>query len=365
MKRILIIANNDVGLYKFRKELITELTKENEVYLLLPYGKNVDKLIALGAKFIDCPYLERRGTNPFKDIRLMLYFRKNIRKLKPDAILTYTIKPNIYGGYVARLCKIPYIVNVTGLGTALENEGILQKITSLMYKVALKDAKKIFFQNQSNQDFMLDRKIIDKSNSYEIIPGSGVNLQEYQVKPYPKQEQVKFAFVSRIMKQKGIDQYLAAAKYIKKKYPEIEFHIYGFCEEEYQSVLNKLHAEKIINYHGMVQDMQSVYKEINCLIHPTYYPEGMSNVLLEACASGRPIITTDRPGCREIVDDGVNGFVVVEQNSKDLTDKIEQFLHLDLEQREKMGIAARKKVEQEFDRQIIVSKYLAEIQNIR
>lgn len=276
MKRILIIANNDVGLYKFRKELITELTKENEVYLLLPCGKNVDKLIALGAKFIDCPYLERRGTNPFKDMRLMLYFRKNIRKLKPDVILTYTIKPNIYGGYAARLCKIPYIVNVTGLGTALENEGILQKITSLMYKVALKDAKKIFFQNQANQDFMLDRKIIDKSNSYEIIPGSGVNLQEYQVKPYLKQEQVKFAFVSRIMKQKGIDQYLAAAKYIKKKYPETEFHIYGFCEEEYQGVLNKLHAEKVINYHGMVQDMQSVYQKISCLIHPTYYPEGMS-----------------------------------------------------------------------------------------
>lgn len=361
MKRILIIANNDVGLYKFRKELITELTKENEIYLLLPYGKNVDKLIALGAKFIDCPYLERRGTNPFKDIRLMLYFRK----LKPDVILTYTIKPNIYGGYAARLCKIPYIVNVTGLGTALENEGILQKITSLMYKVALKDAKKIFFQNQANQDFMLDRKIIDKSNSYEIIPGSGVNLQEYQVKPYPKQEQVKFAFVSRIMKQKGIDQYLAAAKYIKKKYPETEFHIYGFCEEEYQGVLNKLHAEKVINYHVMVQDMQSVYQKISCLIHPTYYPEGMSNVLLEACASGRPIITTDRPGCREIVDDGINGFVIAEQNSKDLTDKIEQFLHLNLDQREKMGVAARKKVEREFDRQIIVSKYLAEIQNIR
>ena len=365
MKRILIIANNDVGLYKFRKELITELTKENEVYLLLPCGKNVDKLIALGAKFIDCPYLERRGTNPFKDMRLMLYFRKNIRKLKPDVILTYTIKPNIYGGYAARLCKIPYIVNVTGLGTALENEGILQKITSLMYKVALKDAKKIFFQNQANQDFMLDRKIIDKSNSYEIIPGSGVNLQEYQVKPYLKQEQVKFAFVSRIMKQKGIDQYLAAAKYIKKKYPETEFHIYGFCEEEYQGVLNKLHAEKVINYHGMVQDMQSVYQKISCLIHATYYPEGMSNVLLEACASGRPIITTDRPGSREIVDDGVNGFVVAEQNSKDLTDKIEQFLHLNLSQREKMGVAARKKVEREFDRQIIVSRYLAEIQNIR
>lgn len=365
MKRILIIANNDVGLYKFRKELNTELTKENEVYLLLPYGKNVDKLTALGAKFIDCPYLDRRGTNPIKDIRLMLYFRKNIKKLDPDAILTYTIKPNIYGGYVACLCKVPYIVNITGLGTALENEGILQKITSLMYKVALKDAKKIFFQNQANQDFMLDKGIITKSSNYEIIPGSGVNLQEYQKKPYPKHEVVKFAFVSRIMRQKGIDQYLAAAKYIKKKYPETEFHIYGFCEEEYQNVLDKLQAEKIINYHGMVQDMQSVYKEINCLIHPTYYPEGMSNVLLEACASGRPIITTDRPGCREIVDDGVNGFVVVEQNSKDLTDKIEQFLHLDLEQREKMGIAARKKVEQEFDRQIIVSKYLAEIQNIR
>lgn len=144
MKRILIIANNDVGLYKFRKEL-----KENEIYLLLPYGKNVDKLIALGAKFIDCPYLERRGTNPFKDIRLMLYFRKNIRKLKPDVILTYTIKPNIYGGYAARLCKIPYIVNVTGLGTALENEGILQKNNKFDVQSSFKRCEKNFLSKSS------------------------------------------------------------------------------------------------------------------------------------------------------------------------------------------------------------------------
>ena len=139
----------------------------------------------------------------------------------------------------------------------------------------------------------------------------------------------------------------------------------AFAKRSIRGGLNKLHAEKVINYHVMVQDMQSVYQKISCLIHPTYYPEGMSNVLLEACASGRPIITTDQPGCREIVDDGINGFVIAEQNSKDLTDKIEQFLHLNLDQREKMGVAARKKVEREFDRQIIVSKYLAEIQNIR
>lgn len=362
MKKILIIANSNVGLYKFRKELIVELIKKNEVYILVPYGKNIDKLVAMGVKFIDCPYLDRRGTNILKDLRLIIDFYAKMKKIKPDIILTYTIKPNIYGGYLARLKHIPYIVNITGLGTALENRGALQTLTSFMYKLALKDAKMIFFQNNSNRDFMVEKGIVSKKNNYEVIPGSGVNLKEFQFTPYPKEKNLKFAFVSRIMKQKGIEQYLNAARYIKKKYPQTEFHIYGFCEEDYRIILAQLHDEKVICYHGMVENMATVYKNISCIIHPTYYPEGMSNVLLEACASGRPIITTNRPGCGEIVDDKVNGFVVKERDSQDLMNKIEQFLNLSIEQKEKMGIAARKKVEKEFNRQIIINRYLKEIQ---
>jgi galacturonosyltransferase len=166
------------------------------------------------------------------------------------------------------------------------------------------------------------------------------------------------------MKEKGVDQYLEAAEYIKSKYPNTVFHVCGFCEQAYEEKLKELTEKGIINYHGMVRNVAEVLKDIQCTIHPTYYPEGIANVLLESCACARPIITTDRAGCREVVDDGVNGFVVKQRDSQDLIEKIEKFLALSHDEKIAMGLAGRAKVEKEFDRQIVVEKYCEEIKGI-
>lgn len=360
MKKILILANNDVGLFKFRKELIEELLKENEVYISLPYGTLVEPLIEMGCKFIHTP-IDRRGINPIKDIFLLKKYKLIMNDVKPDIVLTYTIKPNVYGGFICSKLKIPYIVNITGLGTAVENGGILQKITVVLYKLSMKKAQCIFFQNQENMDFF-DKYHINKKKK-QLIPGSGVNIDYFTPLPYPNDKTIEFVFIARVMKQKGIDQYIEAAKYIRKKYPQTKFHICGFCEEEYESILKDLEEKNIIQYHGLVSDIREILKITHCTIHPTYYPEGMSNVLLESCASARPIITTDRSGCREIVDDGINGYVVKRKNTLDLINGIEKFINLSSNEKEIMGVNGRKKVEKEFNRKIIVREYVEKINN--
>lgn len=361
--RILVLANFGMGLYKFRKELLEELIKKNnEVYVSLPKDEYVPMLEKMGCRYVQTQ-LERRGTNPITDIKLLFSYVAMIRRIKPNVVLTYTIKPNVYGGMACRITKTPYIPNITGLGTALENSGILQRVTSCLYKVALREASRVFVQNTENANFMVEKGII--KGKLRLIPGSGVNLDHYQVLDYPREDvAVRFLFISRVMKQKGIEEYLAAAKYIKDRYPKTEFHILGFCEEAYEQKLSDLDARGIIQYHGIRNDVRKFHAISHCTIHPTYYPEGMSNVLLESAACGRPIITTDRSGCREIVDDGINGYVVEQQNSQDLIDKIEKFLALSYEEKKQMGLAGRVKVEQEFDRQIVVDAYMDEIKEI-
>jgi galacturonosyltransferase len=166
------------------------------------------------------------------------------------------------------------------------------------------------------------------------------------------------------MKEKGIDFYLAAAKAIKRKYPNTEFHVCGFCEAEYQGKLDEYNKNGTVVYHGMIRDVASFLEDIHCVVHPTYYPEGLSNVLLEASASGRPIITTNRAGCREVVDDGINGYMIPCQNDKELIKAIDKFMQLSNADRKAMGIAGRQKVEKEFDRQIVVQKYINEVNYI-
>ena len=199
---------------------------------------------------------------------------------------------------------------------------------------------------------------------HDLLPGSGVNLSQYKVYEYPNGDTIDFLFVARVMKEKGIDQYLEAAEYITKKYPQTRFHICGACEAEYSGNLDDLQKKGVVTYHGLVKDMAKMYEMASCTIHPTYYPEGLSNVLLESSACGRPIITTDRAGCREVVEDGINGYVVREKDSADLIEKIEKFLTLTNEERKNMGLAGRAKVEKEFDRQIVVEKYMNEVEKV-
>lgn len=357
--KVMIITNSGIGLYKFRKELIEALMRENEVYICMPQGDFSSELCALGARLLPCSLLSRHGINPVREIGLFLYYKHALKREKPDIVFTYTIKPNVYGGMACACIGIPYVANITGLGTAIENHGIVQRIALLLYKCGLIKAKKVFFQNKDNQDYMISRGIV--RGEYDLLPGSGVNLSAYTVSEYPSAGSTDFVFVARIVKEKGIDLYLDAARIIRKRYPHTRFHVCGLCEQAYESILEKYSREGTIIYHGDVRNMTMIYRQMNCVVHPSYYPEGLSNVLLEAAASGRPIITTNRSGCREVVDNGINGFLVKERSVEDLVDKIELFLRLTHEEQKQMGLAGRKKVEKEFDRQLVVNKYLAEL----
>ncbi|GAJ61751.1 glycosyltransferase family 4 protein [Streptococcus parauberis] len=360
--KILILANNDIGLYNFRFELIEELINHgHNVIISLPNGDKVKDLVSIGCHFIDTP-IDRHGMNPLSEIKLINTYKNIIKTNNPDVILGYTIKPNIYGAIVAKSFKKPFIANITGLGTAVEYKSWKQPILINLYKFAFKNVYKVFFQNTSNCEFFVNNKII--TSKYEILPGSGVNLEKFSYETFPSEEIVKFSFISRIMKEKGIDQYLAAAEYVRSKYPKTEFNIYGFCEQEYENILEDLQNKKIVNYHGLVNNIPLVLSNTHCLIHPTYYPEGMSNVLLEAAATGRPAITTNRSGCREIVDDTLTGFIIEEQNTKDLIEKIEIFLNLTTLEKSNMGKHAREKVEREFNRNIVIRKYNHAIDSI-
>lgn len=364
MKKILIFANNDIGLYNFRKELLLALiSKPYELHIALPYGSFVDKMEDLGCTFHNTQ-MERRGKNPLKELSLFNRYRHILRKIRPDVVLTYTIKPNIYAGTLCRFMKIPYITNITGLGTAVEGEGLLQKVTTRMYRFAMKEVTCLFFQNRTNERYFTNRKI--GLGKHKMVPGSGVNLERYTYLEYPKEEKVEFLFISRVMKEKGIEQYLDTAKVIKKKYPNTEFHILGFLEEDYEGKerLLLLAEEGIITFHGMIEDIIPFLQKSQCTIHPSFYPEGMSNVCLESAASGRPVITTNRAGCGDTIEDGVTGFLVKEEDSDDLIEKVERFLEMPYEKRKEMGIQARKRMEKQFDRNIVISKYLEEIREI-
>ena len=358
-KKVLILVNHDIVIYNFRRELVERLLFDGyKVYISSPYGERIDDLINMGCEYIEAA-ISRHGTNLLEELKLLFYYLNLIKKIQPDVVLTYTIKPNIYGGIACRLLGVPYIANITGLGTAVEHDGIMQKITIMLYKIAFKNISCVFFQNEENRQFFVEKNI--PMGKDRLIPGSGVNLEHFYVLDYPASDTIEFVFISRIMKEKGIEQYLEAAEYIKNKYPNTRFHICGFCEEDYQDILEEMQSKGIIVYHGVLDDVREILKITHCTVHPTYYPEGMSNVLLESAACGRPIITTNRSGCREIVDDGVNGCLVKPKDTLELIRRIEQFIALDFEEKRRMGLAGRKKVEKEFNRQIVVDAYLEEI----
>ena len=359
MSKVLFLVNHDVVIYNFRLELVERLLAEgHQVVISSPYGERIEDLKKLGCEYHEIT-MSRHGMNPIKEIALIRQYKKLIKTVSPDIVFAYTIKPNIYGAIASRSAKIPCVANITGLGTAVENGGIVQKITVGLYKYAFTKIQKVYFQNTENMQFFVDHKIaLDK---HDLLPGSGVNLQRFIPMEYPNSNQTEFAFISRIMKEKGVDQYLEAAEYIRKKYPETVFHVCGFCEQAYEDRLRELHENGVIVYHGMLKDIKPLLNHVHCTIHPTYYPEGISNVLLESSACARPIITTNRSGCREVIDDGVNGYVVKEKNSADLIEKIEKFLQLSFEQKKEMGLKGREKVEREFDRNIVVEKYLKEL----
>lgn len=358
-KRVLILVNHDVVIYNFRRELVERLLEEGfEVFISSPYGERIDELINMGCRYLEVNF-NRHSLNVYQEWKLLRYYKKVIKSVDPSVVLTYTIKPNIYGGLACKALGVPFIANITGLGSSVVNGGVMQHVSKFMYKTAFNKVSKVYFQNKSNQQFFQDNNIA--LGKQQLLPGSGVNLDYFSPIQYPDDTVVEFVFISRIMREKGIDQYLEAATYIGGEYPNTVFHVLGFCEENYKDKLHALHKEGIIKYHGMQRNVKKFIGVSHCTIHPSFH-EGMSNVLLESAASARPIITTNVSGCKEIVDDNLSGYLIQKENSNDLIKKIEKFLKLSHKEKEKMGLAGRFKVEKEFDRRIVVETYMDQIE---
>lgn len=359
-KTVLFLVNRDIVIYNFRQEIVERLIADgHQVHISSPYGERIDDLVKIGAVFHDID-IQQRKMNPLEEFQLIKAYQKLMEEVRPDIVFGFTIKPNTYGAIAARKYHIPFVANITGLGTALENPGIVQKVLVCLYKYSFRDVRRVFFQNTANRDFFLWNHI--RVNDYAYLPGSGVNLDRFPFCEYPRGKVIRFAFVSRILKEKGSEIYLQAARKIKKRHRNVEFHICGFLESDYDGELEAYQKAGDIIYHGMIRDVASFMKEMHCIVLPSYYPEGISNVLLEACAIGRPIITTDRAGCREVVDDGVNGYMIPQRNTEALIEALEMFLKLSPEDRQRMGLNARRKVEQEYDRRVVVEAYVREVE---
>lgn len=361
--KILVLTNSIGGLHSFRKEVVKAIVDAGyEVYISEPDDdERVRYFEEIGCHIVKTDF-NRRGMNPVEDFKLMLKYKKMIKQLKPKAVLSYTIKPNIYGGIACRLTGTPQLANVTGLGDAMENGGWLQKLTVGLYKAGIRKAKCVFFQNKSNRDLCIRLGIADEKS--KLMPGSGVNLEHHKMQPYPHDDgKVRFLFIGRLLKDKGIEEYFETARAIRAKYPNTEFRILGRVEGDYDEKLRQLKKDRVVNHLGATSDVRPYIGDVECTVMPSYH-EGMSNVNLESAANGRPVITTDVPGCRETVDDGVTGFLVKPRDAASLTEGVERFLALSYEDKQKMGRQAREKVEREFDRKIVVEAYLNEINTI-
>lgn len=357
--KITLIANDTTFIYNLRREVLAKLVEEgHQVTVLCQFLSHREALEQIGCRLYDIP-IGRRSTNPFADLKLLSRFFQILSTIKPDFVFTNNIKPNVYAGIVCRALGIKYIPNITGLGTAVENPGKLQFLATRLYKYGVAGADNIFFQNEENVRFFEQHNMMPKNAHVCLLPGSGVNLQAHPELPYLPGEVVHFLFVARLLKEKGIELYLSAAKRIAQDHPNVMFHICGGCDDpKYLEAVKEAEKTGYIQYHGEQKDMRPYFQMAHCVVHPSYYPEGMSNVLLEAAASGRPVIATDRSGCRETVDAGKTGYLIPIKDEDALVAALEDFLNLTWEQRAELGHAGRLKMEYEFDRQIVVQKYL-------
>ena len=370
-KLVALLTNNDDDVYCFRKELIEAYIENGyEMLISCPYGEKFELMTDI--KYIyDDPVIDRRGTNPVADTKLFFHYLKLFLKHRPSVALTYTAKPNIYAGIAAKLTGVPVISNVTGFGSVLKKGGLVRKFISALFKLSFSFSKCVMFQNSTNMELALNSKMV--TGKSRLIPGSGVNTERYPLLPYPDGgngadgEPVVFNYIGRILHDKGVDDYIEAAKRIKAKYPATCFNMMGFIEPTemyYRDELEALEKEGIVFYKGSQKDIKPFLEIAHATIHPSTYGEGMSNVLLESASSGRAIISTDNPGCKETFIDGETGLMYKGGNVDELCEKIEEFISMPNDQRKEMGVKGRAYIKENFERALVIKAYLEETEII-
>lgn len=352
MKKILVITNHSYMLYRFRLELLQTLQKSHEVVLSMPFVGHEKDFADLGFRCIET-HVDRRGINPKTDLSLLKTYQRMIQTEKPDLVITYSIKPNIYAGMVCCKLGIPFFANVQGLGTAFQKKGIALIVT-MLYKYAFRGVKGVFFENEENAAEFRRRKILTGKQQI-VLHGAGINLDAYPLTPYPSNSIPHLLYLGRIMKEKGMDELFAAVERLYQEKVSFHLDLVGFFEDGYKERVDALVAKGVATFHGFQVNPLPYYQASNCVVLPSYH-EGMSNVLLEAAATGRPVITSDIPGCREAVDPKLSGLLVKPRDADSLYKGIKEFLSLSPSQWEAMGLHGRKKMEQEFRKEDIIAQ---------
>lgn len=372
MKKIAIVVNNSWYAWNMRANLgFAFKNKGYEVVFICPYdiySENIKKYF----EYIDIK-INSKGTNPIEDLKTIYRYYKTYKKIKPDIVLQYTIKPNIYGTIAASMLNIPTINNIAGLGTLFIKQNFVTKIAKFLYKFSQKRATKIFFQNQDDFKMFIDEKLVQKEKC-DVLPGSGVDIEKFM--PVEKEDDgiFRFLLIGRMLWDKGVGEYVEAANIIKslelknENYNKIEFELLGELgvlnlTAIGQEQMNYWVDNGLIKYLGKSDNVSEEIAKVDCVVLPSYR-EGTPRTLLEATSMAKPIVTTDVPGCRDVVDDGINGYLCEMKNANDLADKMQKMLSLTFEEREAMGKAGRKKIVKEFDEKIVIEKYLKAIESI-
>lgn len=367
-KTIIFSANTSWGLYNFRKNLILSIISEGyKVIAVSAHDDYLTDLSLLGCRCINID-LDASGMNPIKDFVTIFQLYKIYKINKPSAVLHFTPKISIYSSIACSLLNIPFVTNISGLGIISLDKGFLSIFMKFLYKISQKKVSKIFFQNESDRSKFIDNKIISKNIS-DRLPGSGVDLDYFSLEKYEANDEVKFILIARMLYKKGILEYVSAAKKIKFLFPGVNFQLLGPSGVDNpssidQSTIDSWVKKGYINYLGSTKNIKKHIASADCVVLPSYYPEGVPRSLLEAGAMGKMIVTTDSVGCRDTVDDGVNGYICLPQNVQDLTNKLKKVIKMSHLQRINMGLQSRKKMEREFDERIIIKKYKQTINKI-
>jgi len=347
MKRILILSDDSFSLRQFRRELISTMrVSDMDVILGTPAGEDAAALEALGCRLIDI-----RTENYRRNRDLTAKYRQILKDEKPDMVVTYGRRPNICGGMSCRKEQIPHCANVQNLGD-LAGRTLQGLFARQAYRTALKKAKVVFFENASSAAFFTEKRIIREAQQV-ILPGAGVNLRSYPLQPYPENDPVRFLYLGRMKKEKGTDELLDAIKMLYDDCYEVRLDLVGEADSAYDAQLAPLRELGIVVVHGFREDPRPYYAACDCVVMPSH-SEGMSNVLLEASAMGRPVIGSYIPGCREAVDEGRTGFTFRTQDKYALFEAMRRIAVMPRDQREEMGLAGRRRMEELFDKQIVV-----------
>ncbi|MEQ8244514.1 glycosyltransferase family 4 protein [Fulvivirga sp.] len=365
--KIAIVLNTSWNVYNFRMGLIKALQEENhQVVVIAPRDEYSDKIIAQGCEFHELT-MDSRGANALKDLGLVFELIKIYKRVKPDVALHYTIKPNIYGSIACRWLNIPAVNNVCGLGTVFLKKNFVSKVASWMYRVSFKYPKKVFFQNKNDKRLFIKNGLVDEKIA-DILPGSGIDLSRFVQSDFKRNDKFTFLLISRLIHDKGILEYIEAIRLLKAKGMDAKFQILGAKDTEHkrgikEEIIDEWISSNTIEYLGKVEDVREFINNADCVVLPSYR-EGTPKSLLEAASSGKPIVTTDVPGCRDVVDHQINGLLCKMKDPEDLAKKLEIMASFNDDELKSLGLNGRKKVENQFDEKIVIKKYLNTIQEL-